>query len=184
MNNINKMAKTEVLEYQEDADNLSKLGKLNRVNEYHIKQLVKVGVKYQGVKDAKLYYQALCLEFNKVGLYGKGNRYNSPSLDQVRSKLNVALESVIDNEDCIFTNNTYFFTCSSGAVVMVEGVIIKQATVGHMFTDTNNPNDKLTIDERNLSKKGRSRKLTIEALKEIKAMTDKPRVKAEQVTTK
>lgn len=166
---ITGLVEDAIQEHIDDSDNYTRENTLKRVNEYQIKQYVKTALKYEGLthEEGNSYYKTLCSSFKLLGIYGKGNRYDSESLNILRDNLKVSLSSVLDNKDTLFVNNTYFFTCVNGSLVMVEGLIIKNATIGHMFTDTNRPNEKLTI----------------ETLKEIKSMTDKPINTGEQQTT-
>lgn len=168
---ITNFAHNESLDYRDDTENYSTTtGKIIRVNERFIKSIVKTTIKYKVIdkQESNLLYDALCIEFNKIGAYGKGNKFSSISLDKVRAKTHVFLNSVISEKDVIFTNNTYFFICQGGKIAKCEGLIIKQASIGDMFTDTNRSNDKLTL----------------ETLKEIKAISEPVPETAVQALTK
>ena len=167
---ISNLATQEAKDYIKSSLNYTKLtNKLIRVTERELNALTTTFIKFKVIeaKEYNMMYESLCHSFNKVGVYGKGSKFSSPSLDILRSKTNVFLSSLKDEKDVIFTNNTYFFKCGE-SVVKCEGLIIKQAKVGDMFTDTGRANDKLTL----------------EALNEVKAMTEIPLNTGEQATTK
>jgi hypothetical protein len=97
-------------------------------------------------EDLKKY---LCNEFNELGLFGKNEIYQSPSLTIIRNDINTSCKKVEQNKDVIFKNGFYFFECLNNKVGSIPKtkLNVKKATAGMFFTNSGQPNRELNWNE-------------------------------------
>ena len=151
---FNEIAKQEVKEYQENDINLDSKGNVIKPTQKGVKQMVITICKYNPDIDntdenkSKLVIQ-LINEFTEVGLYGRGEIYVSPSLTKVRSNTDTSCESVKDSKDVVLIDNKYYFNCFNDKVGVVAKtkLIVKGATAGDLYPDSEQPNSKLTWND-------------------------------------
>ena len=128
--------------------------KLRKVTLSYIEQMVTSTNEVLTENDLPVYdfdklSNALQDEFNDIGLHGKNEIYQSTSLNKIRKATDKACEGVNNAPDVIEHNGNYFFQCLNNKVgcVAKTKLIVKGATAGDFFQDSEKPSRKLTWDE-------------------------------------
>tara|TARA_Y100001938_G_scaffold150834_1_gene243711 strand:- start:2618 stop:3190 length:573 start_codon:yes stop_codon:yes gene_type:complete len=153
LRNIKNAIDKQKAEKQLQKNNVISIDNLKNVSPTIIKERL-AGVVMCGLidKEESLNWLSYTLEeFRLINLYGKGDKYQSDELTDIREKIETIFSAYKEGaKNVIFKDNKFYFKCNGKKVGVVNTtkLVINGAKCGDLFAgSTDRPNDLLTWEE-------------------------------------